>query len=176
MAVDTPIPVQESASTAENKKSKPEPSVMFSMPQSFGGRRPPSNAYADIGTSTATDDATPHKLIGVLYSTLLSDIHTARGAMQRGDMPAKAQAIGRAVRIVDEGLAGVLDMQRGGEIAERLAALYDYLARRLTLANLHNDEAALIECAKLVGTLKDGWDGIAAQVHASAPTSSAIEA
>lgn len=149
---------------------------MFSMPQSYGGHRPPSKAYADIGTSTATDDATPHKLIGVLYATLLSDIHTARGAIQRGDMPAKALAIGRAVRIVDEGLAGVLDMQRGGEIAERLAALYDYLARRLTLANLHNDEAALVECAKLVGTLKEGWDGIAAQVHSWASTSSAVDA
>jgi len=149
---------------------------MFSMPQSFGGRRPPANAYADIGTSTATDDASPHKLIGLLYSTLLSDIHTARGAIQRNDMAAKAQAIGRAVRIVDEGLAGVLDLPRGGEIAERLAALYDYLARRLTLANLHNDEAALAECAKLVGTLKDGWDGIAAQVHAGAQSNAPTDA
>ncbi|CAM3988317.1 flagellar export chaperone FliS [Roseateles saccharophilus] len=149
---------------------------MFSMPQSFGGRRPPANAYAEIGTSTATDDASPHKLIGLLYNTLLSDIHTARGAMQRGDMPAKAHAISRAVRIVDEGLAGVLDMSRGGEIAKRLAALYDYLARRLTLANLHNDEAALVECAKLVDTLKDAWDGIAAQVHAGAQAPSSVSA
>lgn len=149
---------------------------MFSMPQSFGGHRPRTNAYADIGASTATDDASPHKLIGLLYSTVLSDIHTARGAMQRGDMPAKAQAISRAVRIVDEGLAGVLDMPRGGEIAERLAALYDYLVRRLTTANLHNDEAALIECAKLVDTMKDGWDGIASQVHAGTQTGSAAEA
>lgn len=141
---------------------------MFSMPQSFGGRRPPANAYADVGTSTATDDASPHKLIGLLINAVLGDIHTARGAVQRGDMVAKAHAIGRAVRIVDEGLASVLDMQRGGELAERLAALYDYLARRLTLANLHNDEAVLAECAQLVATLKEGWDGIAAQVHESA--------
>lgn len=42
---------------------------MFSMPQSFGGHRPRTNAYADIGASTATDDASPHKLIGLLYST-----------------------------------------------------------------------------------------------------------
>ncbi len=149
---------------------------MFSMPQSFGGHRPLANAYADIGTSTATDDASPHKLIGLLYSTVLSDIHKARGAMQRGDMATKAQAIGRAVRIIDEGLAGALDMARGGEIAKRLAALYDYLARRLTLANLRNDEAVMAECAKLVDTLKDGWDGIAAQVHTGAQAASPTEA
>lgn len=149
---------------------------MFSMPQSLGARRPPANAYAQIGTSTATDDASPHKLIGLLYSTLLSDIHTARGAVQRGDTSAKGQAISRAVRIVDEGLAGALDMARGGEIAERLAALYDYLARRLTLANLNNDEAILAECAALVGTLKDAWDGIAAQAHAGVQPPSAVKA
>lgn len=149
---------------------------MLSMPQSFGGHRPRTNAYADIGASTATDDASPHKLIGLLYSTVLSDIHTARGAIRRGDMPAKARAISRAVRIVDEGLAGVLDMPRGGEIAERLAALYDYLVRRLTIANLHNDEAALAECAGLVDTMKDGWEGIAAQVHAGAQAAPATDA
>lgn len=145
---------------------------MFSMPQSFGGRLPRANAYADVATSTATDDASPHKLIGLLINAALGDIHTARGAVLRGDMVAKAHAIGRAVRIVDEGLASVLDVQRGGEIAERLAGLYDYVARRLTFANAHNDEAALVECAGLIATLKEGWDGIAAQVNGS--TASAV--
>ena len=59
-----------------------------------------------------------------------------------------------------------LDHQAGGEIAARLGDLYDYIVRRLTHANLHGDDAALAECAKLVATLQDGWNGIAAQVSA----------
>ena len=50
------------------------------------------------------------------------------------------------------------------EIARNLADLHDYLVRRLTHATLRNDDAALAECAKLVATLQDGWNGIAAQV------------
>lgn len=139
---------------------------MMPMPQPPAiGRRAAAKPYSDIGASTSTDDASPHKLISLLYTTLLDDIHTARGAIQRGDVGAKVQALRRAVRIVDEGLAGALNVDKGGELAQRLAELYDYLLRRLTLANATNDAAVLAECASLVTTLKEGWDGISAQVH-----------
>ena len=34
------------------------------------------------------------------------------------------------------------------------------------MSNLKNDDVALGECARLVETLREGWDGIAAQVDA----------
>jgi flagellar protein FliS len=52
----------------------------------------------------------------------------------------KGRAIGRAVRIVDEGLRAGLNLEAGGRLASDLHELYGYLNLRLTQANLRNDE------------------------------------
>jgi hypothetical protein len=62
-----------------------------------------------------------------------------RHALRQGDIEAKCKAIGRAVRIVDEGLKAALDVEAGGPLASDLSVLYGYVAVRLTEANLHND-------------------------------------
>ena len=79
-----------------------------------------------------------------------------------GDTGAKGVAIGRAVRIVEEGLRAGLDLKAGGSLARDLDDLYAYLAMRLTLANLHNDEG----CAGRVSErwccpLQEAWTAIA---------------
>jgi flagellar secretion chaperone FliS len=141
---------------------------MFSSTPPFRSPRPGSSAYRAVQSETAVDSASPHKLISLLYEALAGEISTARGAIARRDIAQKARVLAHAVRIVEEGLAAPLDLHAGGEIAARLAALYDYLVRRLTHANLHHDDTALAECAQLVATLQQGWDGIAEQVHTPA--------
>ena len=127
----------------------------------FGSRKPSATAYREIGAATALDGASPHKLVSLLYGALASQIANARGALARRDVAEKGRAIAHAVRIVEEGLIAPLDMQRGGAIAQNLRDLYDYIVQRMTLANLKNDDAAMHECARLVETLHDGWDGMA---------------
>ena len=140
---------------------------MFSSSQSLGSQRPSASAYRDVGASTALQDASPHKLVSLLYSALASQVATARGALARRDIAAKGRAIAHAVRIIEEGLIAPLDMDAGGAISINLRDLYDYLVQQLTRANLRNDDATLQECARLVETLRDSWDGIANQVHAA---------
>ena len=115
----------------------------------------------EVGASTALDGASPHKLVSLLYSALASQIAGARGALARRDIAEKGRAIAHAVRIIEEGLNAPLDLQRGGAIASNLRDLYDYMVQRLTLANLRNDDMLLSECARLVETLREGWDGMA---------------
>jgi flagellar secretion chaperone FliS len=134
---------------------------MFSTPQTLGSRKPPAMAYREVGATTAIDGASPHKLISLLYAALASQIANARGALARGDIAEKGRAIAHAVRIVEEGLFAPLDMSAGGAIASNLHDLYVYLVRRLTLANLKNDDRLLAECARLVETVREGWDGMA---------------
>jgi flagellar protein FliS len=93
----------------------------------------------------------------------MESLAQARGAIRAGDTGAKGVAIGRAVRIVEEGLRAGLDLKAGGSLARDLDDLYAYLAMRLTLANLHNDEAALDECRALVLPLQEAWTAIADQ-------------
>jgi flagellar protein FliS len=139
---------------------------MFSS-QTLGSRKPSATFYREVGASTALDGASPHKLVSLLYAALASQIAGARGALARGDIPAKGRAISHAVRIVDEGLNAPLDMAGGGAIAANLHDLYDYMVQHLTMANLKNDDTMLAECARLVETLREGWDGIADQVEAA---------
>lgn len=138
---------------------------MFSSTSHFASRNPSAAAYREISATTALDGASPHKLVSLLYSALATQVANARGAIDRQDITEKCRAIAHAVRIVEEGLRAPLDMRGGGSIAQNLHDLYEYIVRRLTLANLKNDGAALSECAVLVQTLREGWDGIADQVH-----------
>ena len=138
---------------------------MFSSSPYLAARRPSASAYRDVGIRTAIEGASPHKLVSLLYSTLANQIAIARGAIARRDVAEKGRAITHAVRIIEEGLTAPLDMQAGGAIASNLRDLYDYMVQRLTLANLKSDEQLLSECSRLVESLREGWDGIADQVH-----------
>ncbi|MDE2628564.1 MAG: flagellar export chaperone FliS [Burkholderiales bacterium] len=142
---------------------------MFNTSTHYGSRKPAALAYRDVDTSTALDGASPHKLVSLLYATLAGQIANARGALARRDIAEKGRAIGHAVRIVEEGLRAPLDLRAGGAIAANLHDLYEYMLHRLTLANANNDDAALNECARLVDTLRQGWDGMADAVRGATP-------
>ena len=57
-------------------------------------------------------------------------------------------------------LATSLDHERGGEISQRLALLYDYIQRRLLEANLQQSDAPLAEVLGLLSTLSEAWAGV----------------
>jgi flagellar protein FliS len=120
---------------------------------------PPSGAlaaYRTTGVAARALEATPHQLIAQLLSGALERLHLARAALARGDRARKADAIRGAAAIVD-GLRMSLDRARGGEIAERLDALYEYVGTRLLEANAQDDVARIEECERLLGTIDGAW-------------------
>jgi flagellar secretion chaperone FliS len=116
--------------------------------------------YQQVGVESQMAGATPHHLVAMLFEGFMEAVAKARGAMRKGDANAKVHAVGRAIRIVEEGLRAGLDMKAGGTLARDLNDLYAYLTMRLTLANLRNDEAMLDECQRLVKPLQDAWAAI----------------
>ncbi|RTL57759.1 MAG: flagellar export chaperone FliS [Rhodocyclaceae bacterium] len=128
----------------------------------FGVMNNPAGAYRKAGVETKVETATPHELVIMLYEGALTAIMAAGVQIQEQKITEKGQSIGRAIDIIDGGLKACLDYQAGGEIAERLGALYEYMCNRLLHANLHNDLAALDEVAKLLRELKGAWEEIAA--------------
>ena len=125
------------------------------MFNSVGSRS--ASAYRKIGVETQVDQANPHQLVGMLFEGLFLAIGAARAALQRGDISAKGRQIGIAVRILDEGLRGGLNLEQGGELAGNLHDLYQYCVMRLTQANLRNDDAALAEVQRLIEPVSNGW-------------------
>jgi len=119
-----------------------------------------AGAYRKVGVETGVPAASPHRLVTMLFDGFNDAIAQARIALQQGEIGAKCKAIGRAVRIVDEGLKAALDVEAGGPLASDLFALYGYVAVRLTEANLHNDGHALDECAALLEPVRSAWIAI----------------
>ncbi len=126
------------------------------------------NSYTQVAVQTGVGSASPHRLIEMLLQAALDKIAAARGYMGQGMIVRKAEHIISAVAIV-EGLRVSLDMEQGGEIAENLASLYDYMERRLTEANATNDVAILDEMSSLIKTIKEAWDAIPQEVQDAHP-------
>ena len=126
-----------------------------------------SNAYRQVGVQTGVDNASAHQLVLMLLDACQDSLAQARGAIAAGDVPAKGRAIGRAARIVEEGLKACLNHDAGGRLATDLNALYAYIGVRLTHANLSNDVATLEECGRLLEPVRAAWIAIGAQVASS---------
>jgi flagellar protein FliS len=115
-------------------------------------------AYGNLG------DASPYQVIQLMLDALLSRIAEATGHIERGEVAAKGEKIGKALSII-EGLLLGLDKERGGDIALNLERLYDYASRTLLKANLENRVDLLKEVGSLLREIKLGWDGIAAEAR-----------
>ena len=120
-------------------------------------------AYQRVNAQTSITDADPHKLIQLLYSGALERINMAKARMQANDIEGKGRLISKAIEIIG-GLRSFLDFEKGGDLAERLEGLYDYMERTLFEANVKNDPAKLDEVAELLRSVKEGWDGIREEV------------
>lgn len=121
----------------------------------------PGNVYTRVGLETEVHDASPHRLIAMLFDGLFSALAQAEGALQSGQRELKNQAISRALRIVDEGLKSGLNLEQGGPLAEQLHQLYSYAGVRLLQANLRDDAEALQEVRRLLEPVRDAWSQIA---------------
>ncbi len=131
------------------------------MARPFAQRRLSAGLYQQVGVESQLAGASPHALVAMLFDGFVESVAQARGAIRQGDAAAKGMAIGRAVRILEEGLRAGLDARAGGTLAKDLDDLYSYVAQRLTQANLRSDEAALEECQRLIQPLREAWASIA---------------
>lgn len=124
-----------------------------------------ANAYAKVGVESGVMSASPHQLIVMLFDGALASIRAAALHMEGGSPAEKGKAISKAIDIVNNGLMAGLDRERGGELAERLEQLYDYVVRLLMQANLYNDPQRLDEAISLLEDIASAWREIGPQIN-----------
>ena len=117
-------------------------------------------AYRTVGAESSIVDASPHRLIELLFDGLEQALQAALGALARGDLAQKGLQLMRSVRFLEEGLNGGLNVAQGGDLAVKLRDLYDYCINRLTVANLRNDSAAIAEVVSLIAPVAQSWKEI----------------
>ncbi|MBY0578122.1 MAG: flagellar export chaperone FliS [Burkholderiales bacterium] len=122
-----------------------------------------ASAYTDMGMESEVASANAHKLILMLFEGAVLAISAARIHMAHKEIASKGKSISHAISIIDNGLKASLDLNVGGEIAQNLSSLYDYMSMRLLLSNLNNDADGLEEVRKLLLELKGAWESIATE-------------
>ena len=115
--------------------------------------------YNQVDRVSGVSDADPHRLVQMLLEGALGKIAVVKGLMERKDIAKKGEVIGQAISIVT-GLRTSLDLSAGGELAENLDNLYEYIERRLLTANLKNDVTILAEVSSLLLEVKAAWESI----------------
>lgn len=98
------------------------------------------------------------QLLLKIYDALLRRIEEARRAVDGGDRGRAGAAISRSLDIV-AALREALDPATGATCVPKLDQLYRTVSNWLVEANLHQSPQLLESSKRVIGTLKEGWDG-----------------
>lgn len=114
------------------------------------------SAYKETSISTQNKG----RLVVMLYEGAIKFLNQAIKDIESNDYAGKGKNIGKAQDIIFE-LNTVLDMEQGGEVANNLRALYHFMDRHLSKANLKCDANMVREVIDLLKELNEGWKAIA---------------
>ena len=114
------------------------------------------NAYRNVHAASGVHYADGMQIIQMLFDGLVDALSSAEGEIERKNIVGKSQSINRATSII-YGLQESLDFEKGAELARNLNDLYEYMARRVMFANMHNDANALREVKGLVSEIRGAW-------------------
>lgn len=121
----------------------------------------PTRRGADAYRNLEAQSRTPLELVVMLYDGALRFANEARDAHARNNRAARGRAVSRVLAIIGE-LQNTLNVEAGGSVGQELDRLYSYLTARLVEVSTKNDGTALDEVCRLLGTLREGWSGLAA--------------
>ncbi len=122
------------------------------------------NQYKTVDIRSSVESASPHQLITMLLDGALAALASAKGEIARKNIEARATQLNKANSIV-MALKDYLDLDRGGEIAENLFFLYDYIIRGIIEANRDQNPDKLQELIGLLLELKQGWAAMPLEIR-----------
>ena len=96
------------------------------------------------------------RLIIMMYEGAVKFVNLAIEGVDNKDLSKKGIYINKAHDIINE-LSLALDMKKGGEIAQKLESLYQFILHQLTLANIKSDRKALESILNVLTPLLEAW-------------------
>jgi len=112
-------------------------------------------AYTRTGVMTAD----PKKLVLICYEEAIRNLKIARAKYVSCEYEEKARALIKAQDFICA-LNSSLDLEKGGEIASNLQALYNYIMHRVTEADLKKDLKSIDHIIGILAELKSAWEEI----------------
>lgn len=115
------------------------------------------NAYRETAVTTQNKG----RLIVILYDGAIKFLRQAIADIEAEDFEAKGRNIGKALDIIYE-LNTILDMDAGGEVAQNLRGLYNFMCSHLTEASVKCQPQMIREVISLLEELNQSWKAITA--------------
>lgn len=115
--------------------------------------------YRSVDLESRAASASPYDLVLVLVDGLLDELARARGHIEGRRYQQKGASLEKCMNILN-GLSSALDFENGGEVVAGLARLYDYCIYRLADVSVSLSLEGIDEVVQLVGTLREGWEGV----------------
>lgn len=102
----------------------------------------------------------PAMLVAMLYDKTVSCLKAAVQAIHNDDIETRWKNNHRAQEIITH-LFRTLDLEKGGEVASNLEALYGYMLLRLPDVDANNDARVAEEVIELLEPLRASWNELA---------------
>lgn len=119
-----------------------------------------ATAYRENAVLTAS----PDKIIRLLYERAIGHMERCRAELADPATCRSAtvgESIGKAFAIISE-LRTALDHEQGADLSRDLDRLYEFAQDQLSQANMSRTPEPMDHVLRVMRTLKEGWDGIAA--------------
>lgn len=115
------------------------------------------NPYLKQYQQTQVQTASPEKILIMLYDGAIQFLNKAKAGMENKNIEETHNNIIKAQRIISE-FMNTLDRDNGGEIAQNLFKLYEYLNYRLIQSNVKKDITGIDEVLRHLKELKSTWE------------------
>lgn len=105
---------------------------------------------------TQIETASQPQLLLMIFDAAVKKLHIAKRAILKKEIEKAHTELTKVQRIFTE-LMIALDFEKGGELAENLLRIYDFVYHHLVKVNIKQDAAMLDEVIPIVEELRDGW-------------------
>lgn len=119
------------------------------------------DSYRSVDLEAKAASSSPYELVLMLFDGLLDELARARGHIEAKRFQQKGRSLEKCLNILN-GLNGALDYEQGGELVQGLARLYDYCIYKISDVSVSLSLTDLDEVVRLLGTLREGWEGVSA--------------
>ena len=111
--------------------------------------------YAATQRETSVSSAKPVELVAMVYQRLLDHLHT--GKIQMAEGVDSSESFTKAIDLITTGLESCLDKEKGGEIAQNLAFIYEWAGKEILRARLRHDPEMIQGVINAFVPLAEAW-------------------
>ena len=120
--------------------------------------------YGQIKNDAQISYASPHQLMLMLFDGAIEAMSMTIGSIQNKNFELRSKQNTRSIAIIN-GMRECLDLETGGELADNLYSLYQYMVQELFRASFKNDVDTIQNIQTMLKDIRGSWEKIPLNMH-----------